>query len=970
MLSKFGGFFKKKKGQVGAAELSEKNPDAGSGGLDEQSALANQIKSAANLDSAPYVAIDPVQAPDPPDFGDASYDSQETDPFGEDFLDTGELGGKQVKLQESFGLHDESGEFDFSEEDDDNPDESFKLTAASVDLEALDSHSPTQQESEEILTAGTESRGELEDAVAKIHDETVVMKLPFETEDSDGDLDVGQEPMQRQVELDRQLHEWSREKDALILKIQKLESQVDELKQAEEEAAFEKDELMAQVGKLEIQLAELATAKESAEATAETISELEAAIDALKQENGLLSEQLDRAGEDRDAAKAFELRSQTQERQLEEAVRDKDTLTAQLATMEIQLAELATAKESAEATAETISELEAAIDALKQENGLLSEQLDRAGEDRDAAKAFELRSQTQERQLEEAVRDKDTLTAQLATMEIQLAELATAKESAEATAETISELEAAIDTLQQENGRLSEQLDRAGEDREAAKAFELRSQTQERQLEEAVRDKDTLTAQLATMEIQLAELATAKESAEATAETISELEAAIDTLQQENGRLSEQVDRAGEDQEATRALRLQLTELEQQLADASSEKDALLVKNQQLEAQVSDLDRAKAEAISNHDQLSAENQALASRIDELSQWQTEATAEQESLIIQTRELEGQIAELTQAKTELETSAAQPDPALLAKLEKLEQDCEDLQSKLEQAESQLKSAQPTALRVPELERQLEQALRSNDELAAKAKALEMKMEASETSQAAFDALTVEEQSTSISSSDTVDESTKRKFTKLYRAYKKERKLRKQVDANLQQAEEQRNQIATELRQLRQQVSEISARGGSPRSNDGFESDDTEFERQSDLVRARRQAENSDKDSLFEKLASESEALEHEDQLDALSLDQGRAVPGKLEPSSENPVPAASLEPSSKAAASEGDNLTRINGIGKVTEDKLKKYGVTTIEQIARWDQNDIAQISQRLNLKSRVSRDDWVGQAKLLLEQES
>ncbi|MEX1179372.1 MAG: 30S ribosomal protein S2 [Cucumibacter sp.] len=61
----------------------------------------------------------------------------------------------------------------------------------------------------------------------------------------------------------------------------------------------------------------------------------------------------------------------------------------------------------------------------------------------------------------------------------------------------------------------------------------------------------------------------------------------------------------------------------------------------------------------------------------------------------------------------------------------------------------------------------------------------------------------------------------------------------------------------------------------------------------------------------------------------------------------------------------DDLKKITGIGPVLERKLNALGVATYTQIAAFGQQDIEKVDQHLNLRGRMERDDWVGQAKTL-----
>lgn len=65
---------------------------------------------------------------------------------------------------------------------------------------------------------------------------------------------------------------------------------------------------------------------------------------------------------------------------------------------------------------------------------------------------------------------------------------------------------------------------------------------------------------------------------------------------------------------------------------------------------------------------------------------------------------------------------------------------------------------------------------------------------------------------------------------------------------------------------------------------------------------------------------------------------------------------------------GENLTEINGIGPVIEEKLHGLGITTFEQIAELDQARIDEINEQLSFKGRIEREEWVEQAQKLIAQ--
>ena len=68
----------------------------------------------------------------------------------------------------------------------------------------------------------------------------------------------------------------------------------------------------------------------------------------------------------------------------------------------------------------------------------------------------------------------------------------------------------------------------------------------------------------------------------------------------------------------------------------------------------------------------------------------------------------------------------------------------------------------------------------------------------------------------------------------------------------------------------------------------------------------------------------------------------------------------------SAAAEGDDLTRIKGLGPKLAATLRELGVTRFDQIAGWSDADIERIDGQLGrFQGRIRRDDWVEQAGLL-----
>ncbi len=65
------------------------------------------------------------------------------------------------------------------------------------------------------------------------------------------------------------------------------------------------------------------------------------------------------------------------------------------------------------------------------------------------------------------------------------------------------------------------------------------------------------------------------------------------------------------------------------------------------------------------------------------------------------------------------------------------------------------------------------------------------------------------------------------------------------------------------------------------------------------------------------------------------------------------------------ADKSDDLKRIRGIGVLIEKRLNALGVATYGDIANWTSGDIDRISQTLDFKGRIERENWVEQARIL-----
>jgi large subunit ribosomal protein L19 len=77
-------------------------------------------------------------------------------------------------------------------------------------------------------------------------------------------------------------------------------------------------------------------------------------------------------------------------------------------------------------------------------------------------------------------------------------------------------------------------------------------------------------------------------------------------------------------------------------------------------------------------------------------------------------------------------------------------------------------------------------------------------------------------------------------------------------------------------------------------------------------------------------------------------------------------AAKPEAVSAKAEVAADDVSLIAGVGPKVKDALAKEGITSIKQIAEMDDAAIFAIDEKLGLKGKTKREDWVAQAKELL----
>ena len=90
----------------------------------------------------------------------------------------------------------------------------------------------------------------------------------------------------------------------------------------------------------------------------------------------------------------------------------------------------------------------------------------------------------------------------------------------------------------------------------------------------------------------------------------------------------------------------------------------------------------------------------------------------------------------------------------------------------------------------------------------------------------------------------------------------------------------------------------------------------------------------------------------------------------EPVAAPAAPVAAAKPAMLPAARDGgaDDLKKIRGVGPKLEALLHRLGVFHFDQIAGWTAEEVAWVDAHLEgFKGRVSRDDWVAQARILAQ---
>lgn len=164
-------------------------------------------------------------------------------------------------------------------------------------------------------------------------------------------------------------------------------------------------------------------------------------------------------------------------------------------------------------------------------------------------------------------------------------------------------------------------------------------------------------------------------------------------------------------------------------------------------------------------------------------------------------------------------------------------------------------------------------------------------------------------------------------------------------------EWRSQLATALRerdQFRAELQDARAGSGAPR-----DAEERLEQRESELQAARRR---------IAELETELEQVRAREVPAKEDMEPSQAAPG-------GPADGPPGEPPEQLDAPVGapDDLKKISGIGPGIERTLNGLGIYHYRQIAAFSPENVLWVDRRLRFRGRIDKEDWVGQAKALVE---
>jgi len=97
----------------------------------------------------------------------------------------------------------------------------------------------------------------------------------------------------------------------------------------------------------------------------------------------------------------------------------------------------------------------------------------------------------------------------------------------------------------------------------------------------------------------------------------------------------------------------------------------------------------------------------------------------------------------------------------------------------------------------------------------------------------------------------------------------------------------------------------------------------------------------------------------------------AQPAPPAPAAKEPEKTAGAKPAGLVAPRDGkaDNLKKIKGLGPKAEEGLNALGIFHFDQVAAWSPEQVDWVGSELGFSGRIEREDWVGQAKALADEE-
>jgi large subunit ribosomal protein L21 len=94
---------------------------------------------------------------------------------------------------------------------------------------------------------------------------------------------------------------------------------------------------------------------------------------------------------------------------------------------------------------------------------------------------------------------------------------------------------------------------------------------------------------------------------------------------------------------------------------------------------------------------------------------------------------------------------------------------------------------------------------------------------------------------------------------------------------------------------------------------------------------------------------------------------RQATAKAPVATDEPSAPAEQAPATPPSSSGGDNLSLISGVGPKIKQSLNELGYTRFDQIAALTPDEIEAIETALKSKGRVARDEWITQARELMD---